>query len=799
MQKNNQLKKPSNQELQQLRQNILFQYGKNHEKLVSTVILTFMNVGSAFTIEDVQRKIVQKIKNKSQSQASSDKLPSFSNQNSVVKNKKDLQKVEDKRLSMTIQQTNDKLIQKATTPKRGSGYFKQNSSTLQNKQSNQQQQDQASKSTASGSQYLKNKRYTVQLSPLQDFEKSRAVQQAIHQTEMKKTIQSEDYPTPITQSPPVNLDKATRILVKSLNRDQINLAKHTGGQGNHNFRQMLSSTVNSSMLGLKNGLQSGLENNNSFNYGISKYQKQEADKSPVSSPFRQNSYNTRIAVSGQKDLLQSIDQKPQMLKTQISNFQKSFANQSFNNQAQTRLDISQDMTPPTANNRSENAYQESFSSSMGGGANQSKRKKNYTMWDIVALQDSYQAKIDDSYNKQAKRQRNEQLAQFLQTQHDQKQTTIQSQQQLEKDFDRQNLQKSLETSMAIEDLFRKQKLARLQRIATDNIKKHQIVQKSQQVESLKSNIQEIQTIDIAQQIYQENILREQQKIQDQKLKYREEQIREIKDKQRSQTMLQSLEKYQEVETVNAQKQQVEVRDKQLIDHLNKIQQRDTKLQSLYNKPDIKTHAQFDDEKTKQISDIIKKQEQEVKQRELEKERIKQQRRRQMIIDMVTTNKQAENMKLNQTQNFMNRSFMGSNSSSVQLSQSPNKKMGQDYSESQGQSTVSMLNDYMIAMRNKQNNEIRKSNLREELQKQMQEKERQKVLERLQIDEKEFATSKKMLMRSLSPDLVKNQSQSKGFMKAGMVSNYGNNFNYGHIEEDDYNLGEEVQRLNRLLQ
>ena len=126
----------------------------------------------------------------------------------------------------------------------------------------------------------------------------------------------------------------------------------------------------------------------------------------------------------------------------------------------------------------------------------------------------------------------------------------------------------------------------------------------------------------------------------------------------------------------------------------------------------------------------------------------------MIEDMVTTNKQTEQSKLNQTMmatGFMNRSFMASvNSSSQGLNQG--NRRSQSIFDNETQSTVGMLNEYMIAMRNKQNDQVRKNNLREELNRQMQEKERLKVLERLQVNEKEFAINKKLLMRSISPDL-----------------------------------------------
>lgn len=74
----------------------------------------------------------------------------------------------------------------------------------------------------------------------------------------------------------------------------------------------------------------------------------------------------------------------------------------------------------------------------------------------------------------------------------------------------------------------------------------------------------------------------------------------------------------------------------------------------------------------------------------------------------------------------------------------------------------MLNDYMIAMRNKQNDQLRKTHLREELNRQIQEKDRTKILERVKVDEKEFAINKKILMRSISPDLFnKSVTQFEG--------------------------------------
>lgn len=57
---------------------------------------------------------------------------------------------------------------------------------------------------------------------------------------------------------------------------------------------------------------------------------------------------------------------------------------------------------------------------------------------------------------------------------------------------------------------------------------------------------------------------------------------------------------------------------------------------------------------------------------------------------------------------------------------------------------------------------------------MQEKERQKALDRLQVDEKEFATSKRILMKSISPDLIK-----------------GTKLMNNDIDDHDYKLGDEV--------
>ncbi|CDW75404.1 UNKNOWN [Stylonychia lemnae] len=697
--------RPTNSDLNQCRVSLLSKHGQKYEKLLSSVILSFMNSNQAFTVDDIERKFIVKLS--STSQGSSEKLPSAYSNSINFKNMspnkgEQIQKPDRNGMMTTV-----------LTPRKNEDMYNQGS--IERNQNNSISK--GDNRNINSSQYLKNKRYTLQLSPLE------AQQRAASKTNQSHSIN-------LRASAGSNNEHYSRTFAKS----------HTRDHNNHDakLQNLALSPQNDYSLMSGNGNDYSPFLNKAKLYQNVQNKNSTIDKLNNTITFENNLHNQFMKTHA---TFKSSAQNP-LNKIQFFNNSQMYDN---------LYDISPNNKTPGGSNPMNSTAQSSFYLT--------KRKKNYTMWDIITLQDSYKAKIDENFEKQQKRDHLQQLAHFNKLQQQSKQNQMETTISYQKRQEQKELKKYMDTNNAIEEMYRLQRLQNLQQVQKDNLQKHHLRTSKNNLELLQNNLTEQQTQENAEMMFEQNKLREQQRIQFKKMQMRQELLTDIKEKKNSKKNFEKLDKTEEIVSLQEVKKQMDQRDQNLRDHLNKIQQRDDLLQKYYQKPQIKTHSQNEYLKTKEIDDIIKKQEAEVKRQEQERERAKAQRKRQMIQEMVTTNKIFENQSVNST---MNRTFMR-----------------QTTSDLESQNAAIMMNEHQIAFNKRNNDLMNKTSLRDELQRQMIEKEQRRIQEKLTVEDKQFATSKKLLMRSISPDLM----GSKGF---------------DQLENEDQRVAEEIDRLNRLL-